>query len=299
MKKKTILFLIIIFNVFTLFAAGVKEQSSLVKLYEFTDSYNRSVQVVENPQRIISLGPNVTEIVSELNFSTLVGRTDYCNYPEEVVNVESIGNILNANIEKIVTLEPDLIIGSAHCPKELLERLTNLGIPSVAIYDDNSLEGSYNIISQIGKLMNKEDEANKIIEDNKTLVNKVVSKVKNLEKKTVYYVVGFGQWGDFTAGGDTFIGELISLANGDNIAKDVKGWNFSAEMLIDKDPEIIIVSKHFDSKNLFTNNKPYSFLTAVKENRVFEIDNDLLDRQGIRNAEGLLQLAKIIHNVQL
>lgn len=299
MKKKSILFLIIIFNVFTLFAAGVKEQPSLVKLYEFTDSYNRSVQVVENPQRIISLGPNVTEIVSELNFSTLVGRTDYCNYPEEVVNVESIGNILNANIEKIVTLEPDLIIGSAHCPKELLERLTNLGIPSVAIYDDNSLEGSYNIISQIGKLMNKEDEANKIIEDNKTLVNKVVSKVKNLEKKTVYYVVGFGQWGDFTAGGDTFIGELISLANGDNIAKDVKGWNFSAEILIDKDPEIIIVSKHFDSKNLFTNNKPYSFLTAVKENRVFEIDNDLLDRQGIRNAEGLLQLAKIIHNVQL
>ncbi|MCY1152092.1 MAG: ABC transporter substrate-binding protein, partial [Sphaerochaetaceae bacterium] len=111
----------------------------------------------------------------------------------------------------------------------------------------------------------------------------------------VYYALSFGEWGDFTAGGSTFIGKMINLAGAINIAEDVDGWNYSVEQLIEKDPQIIIVSKYYNSKDQFINTWPYSSLTAVKENRVYEIDNNLLDRQGIRNAQGLLELAKIIH----
>ena len=295
MKKKCIILLLSLLSFFPLFSEGVKEENISSDTYEFIDSYNRSVQVVKNPQRIISLGPNISEIISALDFDKLVGRTDYCDYPIEILDVDSIGSITNPNMEKIIDSDPDLVIGSVHCPKDLLENLTKLNIPSVAIYDDNSLEGSYSIIAKIGKLINEEEKANEIIMANKKLVDQVIEKTKDLEKKTVYYAISFGEWGDFTAGGDTFIGKMIDLVGGINIAKDVKGWNYSSEQLIEKDPDIIIVSKYYDSKNQFINTKPYSSLTAVKENRVYEIDNNLLDRQGIRNAQGLVELAKIIH----
>lgn len=295
MKKKCIILLLLFLSLSSLFSEGIKEENINSETYEFIDSYNRSVQVVKNPQRIISLGPNISEIISALDFDKLVGRTDYCDYPSQVLEITSIGSITNPNMEKIIELEPDLVIGSVHCPKDLLENLTKLGIPSVAIYDDNSLDGSFNIIMKIGKLMNKEDKANEIVEANKKQVAQVIDKTKDLKKKTVYYAVSFGEWGDFTSGGNTFIGKMIDLVGGINIAEDIQGWNYSSEQLIDKDPEIIIVSKYYDSKNQFITTKPYSSLTAVKENRVFEIDNNLLDRQGIRNAQGLVELAKIIH----
>ncbi|MDC7238013.1 MAG: ABC transporter substrate-binding protein [Sphaerochaetaceae bacterium] len=294
MNKKIIILLLSLISLTSLFSEGTKE-IAISNTIEFTDSYNRTVQISKNPQRIVSLGPNITEIVSELDFDKLVGRTDYCDYPEKVSSVKSIGSITNANIEEIIELEPDLVIGSVHCPKDLLENLTKLGICSIAIYDDNSLDGSYNIISKIGYVMNEEEKANEIIKNNKALVDQIVDKTSTLDKKTVYYALSFGEWGDFTAGGSTFIGKMINLAGAINIAEDVDGWNYSVEQLIEKDPQIIIVSKYYNSKDQFINTWPYSSLTAVKENRVYEIDNNLLDRQGIRNAQGLLELAKIIH----
>jgi iron complex transport system substrate-binding protein len=295
MKKRFIIFLLTVFSLSSLFSAGAKEEINYSQSVEFVDSYNRNVQISKNPKRIISLGPNITEIIGELDIDKLVGRTDYCDYPLQVLDIESIGSITNANIEKIISLEPDLVISSVHCPKELLENLTKMGIPSIAIYDDNSLKGSNNIIYKIGTILGKQEKANRIIQANDELIKQIISKTKDLEKKSVYYALGFGEWGDFTAGGDTFIGEMINLVSGINIAEDVKGWNYSIEQLIDKDPEIIIVSKYFDSKNQIMNTKPYTSLAAVKKNRVYEIDNNLLDRQGIRNAQGILELAKIIH----
>lgn len=294
MNKKIIILLLSFISLTSLFSEGTKE-IAISNTIEFTDSYNRTVQISKNPQRIVSLGPNITEIVSELDFDKLVGRTDYCDYPEKVSSVKSIGSITNANIEEIIELDPDLVIGSVHCPKDLLENLTKLGISAIAIYDDNSLDGSYNIISKIGYVMDEEEKANEIIKNNKALVEQIVDKTSTLDKKTVYYALSFGEWGDFTAGGSTFIGKMINLVGAINIAEDVDGWNYSVEQLIEKDPQIIIVSKYYNSKDQFINTWPYSSLTAVKENRVYEIDNNLLDRQGIRNAQGLLELAKIIH----
>jgi iron complex transport system substrate-binding protein len=294
MNKKIIILLLSFISLTSLFSEGTKE-IAISNTIEFTDSYNRTVQISKNPRRIVSLGPNITETVSELDFDKLVGRTDYCDYPEKVSSVKSIGSITNANIEEIIELDPDLVIGSVHCPKDLLENLTKLGISAIAIYDDNSLDGSYNIISKIGYVMDEEEKANDIIKNNKALVEQIVDKTSTLDKKTVYYALSFGEWGDFTAGGSTFIGKMINLAGAINIAEDVDGWNYSVEQLIEKDPQIIIVSKYYNSKDQFINTWPYSSLTAVKENRVYEIDNNLLDRQGIRNAQGLLELAKIIH----
>ncbi len=295
MKKFLTVLLILIVSLSTVFSAGTKENVEINATIEFIDSYNREVTIPYNPSRIISLGPNITEIISSLNINKLVGRTDYCDFPNEVLSLDSIGSVLNPSIEKIIELEADLVIGSAHCPIELLDNLEKLGIPAIAIYDDNNIEGSYKIVEKIGHIIKEDAKAKAINDKNKELIQSIINKTQNLNSKSVYYVVGFGSWGDFTCGGDTYIGEMLDLINADNIAKDVKGWAYSIEQLIDKDPEIIIVSKYYDSKNQFTNTFPYSKLSAVKANKVYEIDNNLLDRQGVRNSQGLLELAKIIY----
>lgn len=296
MIKKIVFLFLVSFSLFPIYSEGTKEHQVINSNISIIDSYNREVEIPNNPQRIISLGPNITEIISTLNIEKLVGRTDFCDYPTQVLSIDSVGNITNPNIEKIIELNPDLVIGSAHCSKELLDTLTNLNIPAIAIYDDNDIEGSYFIISEIGKIMNEEKKANLIINKNKEKIDSIINITKNLNSKSVYYVVGFGSWGDFSCGGDTYIGKMLELISANNIAKNISGWAYSLEQLIEKDPQIIIVSKYYDSKEQFINTYPYSTLSAVKENNVFEIDNNLLDRQGIRNAQGLEELAKIIYH---
>ncbi|HEY5525391.1 MAG TPA: ABC transporter substrate-binding protein, partial [Clostridium sp.] len=120
-------------------------------------------------------------------------------------------------------------------------------------------------------------------------------KVKNSETPKAYYVVGFGKTGDYTATGDTFISEMLSIAGGKNIAQDATGWKYSLEKVIENDPEVIIISKNFVMKDQFMATDGYKELSAVKNNKVFEIDDNLVNRQGPRIAEGVEAFAKILH----
>ena len=133
-----------------------------------------------------------------------------------------------------------------------------------------------------------------VIEGMKEKVEEVTKKVEGLEKPSMYYVVGFGEK-DSTAGGDTFIGEMIRMANGENIADDSEGWGYSKEKIAEKNPEIIVLSDKNDTKDTFTTTDVYKDLEAVKNGNVYEIDQNLLNRQGPRLAEGLEALAKILH----
>jgi len=85
------------------------------------------------------------------------------------------------------------------------------------------------------------------------------------------------------------------MAGGKNAASDVTGWNYSLEKLVEKNPDILICSNKFNSKNGIKSTKGYKDLDAVKKNKLFEIDEDIISRQGPRLADGLEALAKIIH----
>ena len=127
----------------------------------------------------------------------------------------------------------------------------------------------------------------------KSTINKVEEAVEGLEEPTVYYVVQYGESGDFSAPENTFVGQLIDMAGGNNIVPEQDSWSYSLEALLEADPEIIVVRN--GEKEGFESLEAYKELTAVKEGNVYEIDNNLIDRQGYRNAEGLLTLAKIFH----
>ncbi len=307
MLKRRILSIIctavLAFSLFGCSNSGVSNKSSEEKNevsgsfpMTVTDSYDRTVTIEKEPEKVISIAPNITEIIYALDRSKkLIGRTEYCDYPEEVKSITSIGNLTDPNIEKIVELKPDLVIVSTHFKKELVQKLEELGIKVVAFYGDESFDGAYNTIENVGRVLNANEKAQKLITEMKAKVQDVLNKVKDKPRPSVYYVVSFGEAGDFTAGKDTFIGQMIEMAGGKNIADDVEGWSYSLEKLVEKKPEIIICSKYYNSKQGIENANGYKDLDAVKNGRLYEIDNNILDRQGVRIADGLTELAKIIH----
>jgi len=302
--KKILSITILLFSIssFFAFAQGEKEiqpvktTTAAEQGITVVDSYNRTVTIENEATRVVSIAPGITETIFALGKGDILkGRTDYCDYPAEALGIPSIGSLMEPDIEAIAELNPDIVIASTHFKKESLEKLTALSIPVVVLADQDSFDGVYQTISNIGILIGAQDEGKTLIDSMKNTVNSVIGAVKGKRTPTVYYVIGFGEYGDFTAGGDTFISQIIEMAGGKNIASDIKGWAFSLEQIVASDPDILVCSKFWDVKKSITAANGYKDLRAVKTNNLFEIDNNMLDRQGPRLAEGLKTLAEIIH----
>lgn len=257
-----------------------------------------------NEDRIVSLAPNVTEILCELGCqSNIVGRTDYCNYPESINDVQSIGTLYDPNLETIVSLQPTLVIASSIVSPDFIETLAKTGIEVHQILKEESLEGTYDLIQEIGVLTNKKQEAENIISNMKQRVSLVSEKVKSLDesqKKSVMYIIGYGEWGDYAATGDTYLNDVIEAAGGINAAKDGKFWSISKELLIKQDPSVILLSAYSYSNpeediKAFSSSSPYSQLTAAKEGQVYAIDGDAAERQGVRTVDTIEAIAKLLY----
>lgn len=258
------------------------------------DSNGDEVTIAQEPAKVVSVAPNLTELMYVLGVQDkLVGRSDYCDYPAEVADVASVGTITKPDIETIISLEPDVVIVSTHFEEENEKKLEELNIPVITLYEDKDVNGVYQMITTLGKVMNCEAKAEETVNEMQATIAEVTEKVAGLEAPSVYYVVGYGEYGDYTAGGDTFVGGMLTLAGGDNIAKNVSGWSITLEEIIEADPSIIVLAEY--AKDDFMSQPNYSELTAVKEGNVYVIDTNMLDRQGYRNAEGIMTLAKIFH----
>jgi iron complex transport system substrate-binding protein len=260
------------------------------------DSYDREVILPKQPQRVISIAPNITETIFALEAeSMLVGRTEYCDYPPEASKIDSVGSIQEPSIEKIVELKPDLVIASTHFSKDTLTKLEELNIPIVMLYGEESFEGVYETISKVGYILNLNEKAENLVAEMKKKVESVKKAIEGKDKPTVYYVIGYGKSGDYTAGSDTFIGQLLEMAGAENAAADVKDWKYSLERLIEKNPDIMICPSVGGYKQGLETTNGYKDLDAIKNKKLYEIDENMITRQGARLADGLVELAKIIH----
>ena len=260
------------------------------------DAYHRMIAIDTIPSRVVSVAPNITEIVFALGEGKrLVGRTDYCDHPAEAASIESIGNITEPSIEKVVSLNPDIVIASTHFQKDTLDKLEDLGIKVAILKGEESFEGLYDLILQVGQVLHSRRRAAELVLDLQKKVADITLKVEKAPKLTVFYLIFYGDFGFYTAGQDTFIGNMITMAGGDNVASDSKGWQYSIEKLVEKDPDILICSKFYNAKEMLEKTPGFKELTAVRDGKLLEIDHNLLDRQGPRLVEGLETLARLLH----
>ena len=251
----------------------------------YEDAYGNEVTIEAEPETIVSVSPALTEIIYALGAEDkLVGRTDYCDYPEEVLDIQSVGAIDNPDVELIASLEPDVVLASSIFSEESYNAITELGIPVVIVRDETSLEGMFDVISDVADVIGCHDDGVALVDELSAELDEIRANAPATDV-TVYYCMSYGEYGDYTAGGDTFIGDIIESAGAVNIAEDVSGWSFSAEALVEADPDYIIIDPW--SYDGFIATEPYSSLTAVQEGNIIVIDPNLLNRQGPRNLEAV------------
>lgn len=266
------------------------------------DDLGRSVSIKEIPQRIISLAPSNTEILFALDLGDkVVGVTEFCNYPAEVLDKEKVGGFYTPDIEKIITLQPDLILAGSIHAKEVIPALEEGGLTVFALAPEN-LDGILKDIEVVGKITGKEKEAFKLITQLEERIEAITDKTERLkpqERPRVFFIT----WHDplKSMGSKSFPHELIEKAGGVNIFQDVEERNFQVEFetVVYCDPQVIIVTvghaageaKAFE----WAKEEPRLKVTeAGKNSRIFPLDTGLT-RCGPRAVDALEEFAKFIH----
>ena len=193
-----------------------------------------------NLKKIISLSPLITESIYLLGAGDiLIANTVYCTRPEDAKTKEKIGTLLEINIEKIVSLNPDLVLASSLTRPKQLEKLKILGYKVIQFTYAKSFNEICEQFIYLGELIGKKENALNIIKDIKIQIEKIKSITASLPKKNVFIQVGVKPL--FTVSKDTFINDFIEFSGGINIASDSKAGVYSREKVIASNPDIIII----------------------------------------------------------
>jgi len=267
-----------------------------------TDDLGREVTIHKQPETIVSLAPSNTEILFALELGDrVIAVSEYCNYPLEVQNKIKIGGFSTVNIEKVVSLKPDLVLATGGVQETVVEELERLGLSVIAL-DAKSIEDVLENIRLVGRAAGQLETARELAANLEQRIKAVTDKIKDLpdsQRPRVFYEVQYEPL--MTAGPGTFIDDLIHLAGATNIASDAatKYPVYNLETLIDRNPEVIIISVGHGSiaasvEGVKSRGR-WRILDAVKNNRVYGIDADLVSRPGPRIVDGLEEIVRFIH----
>lgn len=267
---------------------------------EVEDAYGHAVQITMEPERIVSLMPSNTEIVFALNKGdALVGVTDFDDYPEEAAAIEAVGSGMGFDVERVLALEPDLVLdhaSSGDAANEGLQQLENAGIDVLTVADPQSLEEAYDVIEKVGTVVNREEKAEDIIETVESEIEDiqaVTGDIPKEEQKRVWIEVSSDP-DLYTAGGGTFMDDMLTAVGARNAAEDSEGWvAFTEEDAVALDPDVIITT--YGDEETIMEREGWQEVTAIQEEAVYGLDGNLLSRPGPRLTEGLRTLATHIY----
>ena len=293
-REKELIFLFVLL-VLVLFHASVLYSASKT----FKDEVGREVIVPFPPKKIISLAPNVTEILFSLGLDQeIVGVSIHCNFPEKVESKVRVGSYISLDFEKIVSLKPDLIIATgAGNTRDMVDRLERLGFPTYVIFPKN-VEDVTRSVGHLSQLVGREKEGEEIIQEMKRRRERVVALTRGLPRPRVFLQIGEAPI--VTVGKNSFADDLIRLAGGDNVAGNEKEMypRFGMEEILKRSPEVILISSMNPRGNyqkVLQEWSRWKTIPAVKNGQIYLIDSDLIDRPSPRIIEGLEEMARLLH----
>jgi iron complex transport system substrate-binding protein len=273
------------------------------EIVTITDDLGRTITLNTVPQRIVSMAPSVTEMLFAIGAENrVVGVTAYCNYPAEADALPEIGGFSASSIsvEAIVGLQPDLVIAGSANQQSVVEQLEELELPVVVLAPD-SFDAVYGSIRTVGTLTGNNSEAEQVVSSMRrrvAAVTDVVATIPAAERPTVYWEV----FNDplMTSGPQTFIGQMIELVGATNIFADASEDypTISSEAVIERDPEVIIgpASQEQPLTVAALSERPgWSVIEAIREERVYTLDGDMLSRPGPRLADAIEALAQTLY----
>ena len=265
------------------------------------DATDEDVVIEEKPEKMVSLMPSNTEIAFELGLGDeIIGVTDNDTYPEEVSEKEKVGG-MEFNVEKIISLKPDLVLahgGSMGMSSEGLGQLKDAGITVLVVNDSKTFADVYASIEMIGKATGTVEEAEKLVNDMKSKVEEIQEKsaaVKEEDMKKVYVEVDPSL---YTVGKNTFMDEMLTMIKAENIVKE-EGWpQLNQEAIIEANPDVIITTYGYYVENAVEQvlgREGWQDINAIKNKQVVDVHSDKVTRPGPRLVEGVEELAKAVY----
>jgi iron complex transport system substrate-binding protein len=253
------------------------------------------------PRRIVSLAPNITEILFALGLGDrIAGVTRYCDYPPEARAKDKIGGFIDPSVEKIRALDPDLVIAFRGNPWEVLNRLKSLKVPVFVLDIGERLEAVPETIAKIGRVTRREAEAGAIIGALEAKLRTAMAAASTAVRPRVFLSLAGKDL--MTCGRSSYLHDLIERAGGTNVAAGLpKSWAaYSREQLIRDDPDVVIIlspsaADFASARDWFVSLPGLDTLRAVRSGRVRFLEENAASRVGPRLYDAFADLVRIIH----
>ncbi|MCX5886555.1 MAG: ABC transporter substrate-binding protein [Proteobacteria bacterium] len=248
------------------------------------------------PRRIVSLGPVITEQLYLLGVQDrLIGCTVYCKRPAEAEKKERVGTVIKANVEKIVSLRPDLVICTSLSDPKQVKKLRNLGMRIVLFPAPKNFYELCVQFKELGRVVGKEKEAEEIITTAKRKVESLEKKIGKLQKPRVFVQIGAKPLFSITE--DSFINDYLNFAGGINIASKAKAGLYSREQVLKDNPDVIIIVgmgiNGGEERKIW---KGYETMNAARNDRIYSMDPyKLCSPTPVSFVETLEEMVTILH----
>lgn len=267
-----------------------------------TDMTGREITLDAPATRVVALTASDCEILYALGAGdTLVGRGEYCDYPEDVQAVPSVQSGYETNVEQIIALEPQVVLMATMAQtKEQVEALEAAGV-RVVVSDAQDIAGVYAAIELIGAVTGKNEEAAALIAGMKDSFAAIAARAKGDGGETVYFEVSPLEYGLWTAGRGTFMDELAQMIGLKNAFEDVDGWAaVSEEQVLERDPDYIVtISMYYGEGPTpveeIMGREGWQELKAVKNEAVFNADSNEVSRPGPRLVDAAQALYDFVY----
>lgn len=280
------------------FAVGCLASNDAQAEIILKDSAGRTVNLTQPAQRIVSLSPSVTEMIFAVGGGdTLVAVTPYCSYPPEAMKIDKGGDSARPNVEKILSLQPDLVAASSMTPLAAVRQMEQLGIPVLA-FSQQSLEHIYSDILLVGKAVGKESEGVALVEKLQSELKLKPSTRQGVENdgEIPSVLLLFDTQTLLSAGGNSYPNQIIERCGVVSITSSMtQPWpTLNRESLLTLKPDMLLVAswktmspeqQKNDSEKLLEDlkgNPWFSSLPAVTSNRVAIVGNNVFFIPGPR-----------------
>lgn len=266
----------------------------------YTDHTGRQISLPKAPQKVISIAPNITEMIFAINGQDkLVARSQACDYPEQTADYPTVTTYPELSLEELKATEGDLIITTDEIfSPDKVERISQIGIP-IYLQTYKELADVYRGMRDLGSLLQTEKTANHIADSLESLEKRITDATAGEVKYgTLILVSAYPEI--VVVGGSGFLNELIQKSGGRNLFadKDKAYYTSSVEEILSRNPEYLILPSGNDQVYAeLINQHPALFNTTAEKNKqVFVVNPDYFYRPGPRMLEGLMSLTHILHN---
>jgi iron complex transport system substrate-binding protein len=253
------------------------------------------VPLPKNPGRIVSLSPAITEELYLLGMDdTIVGVTIYCRKPPQARQKTKVGSVMEGDIEKIVSLKPDLVLAMSLTNARNIGKLRQLGLKVVTFDIPKDFAQLCDVFLRLGRTVGREEKALKLLADSKKRVSDITQQISKLPKQKVLIQIGSKPF--FVATKAFFVNDYIEFAGGFNIFRDATSGSVSREEVLRKNPDVILVAdmglSGENERNVW---KRFTSIDAVRKDRIYIIDPDICSPTLVSFAESLEEIAHIVH----